>query len=132
MKVIATYHGGYAATVHARHHTIAVDEPEASGGEDLGAMPTELLAASLASCFALALGHVARKRERDLPGLTVTVEGERPGRELRYGRLTVTAAADVPIDELDALIERARRFCWVSNTFADPPHIEYRSAPEVP
>jgi putative redox protein len=132
MKVTATYHGGYAATVHARQHTIAVDEPEASGGDDLGAMPTELLAASLASCFALALGHVARKRDRDLPGLTVTVEGERPGRELRYARFTVTAAADVPHDELDPLIERARRFCWVSNTFADPPHIEYRSAPEVP
>jgi putative redox protein len=132
MKVTATYHGGYSATVHARSHTIAVDEPESAGGEDGGAMPTELLAASLASCFALALGHVARKRERDLPGLTVTVEGRRPGRELRYDRFTVTAVADVPQEELEALIERARRFCWVSNTFADPPHIEYRSAPEVP
>jgi putative redox protein len=132
MKVTATYHGGYSATVNARHHTIAVDEPEHSGGEDGGAMPTELLAASLASCFALALGHVARKRERELPGLTVTVEGVRPGRELRYGRLTVTATADVPPEELDALIERARRFCWVSNTFAEPPDIEYRSATEVP
>jgi putative redox protein len=132
MKVTATYHGGYSATVHARSHTIAVDEPESAGGEDGGAMPTELLAASLAGCFALALGHVARKRERELPGLTVTVEGRRPGRELRYDRFTVTAVADVPPEELDPLIERARRFCWVSNTFADPPHIEYRSAPEVP
>ena len=43
MKVTATYHGGYAATVEARGHTVEVDEPVESGGEDAGFMPTELL-----------------------------------------------------------------------------------------
>jgi len=131
LEVTATFHGGFAATVAARGREIAVDEPVQSGGQDSGIMPTELLAAALASCFALALGHAARKRDLELPGLRVRVEAERAGSELRYGRMVVTATADVPEAELAALVTRAVRFCWVSNTFAAPPEIEYRSASEV-
>ena len=127
MIVTATYHGGYAATVDARGHAIAVDEPEGSGGEDGGAMPTELLAGALASCFALALGHVARRAGAELPGLRVEVQADRAGRELRYGRMVVSARADV---SLEPYMERARRLCWVSNTFAAPPEIEYRTEDE--
>jgi uncharacterized OsmC-like protein len=121
IEATATYHGGYHATVTARGHEITVDEPEHAGGEDQGMMPTELLAASLASCFALALGHAAGG---ELPGLKVTASAERAGRELRYGRLVVTARADVP---LEPYMARARRLCWVSNTFHQPPEIDYRT-----
>jgi putative redox protein len=131
MKVTATYHGGYSATVEARGHTVDVDEPADFGGSDGGFMPTELLFAGLASCFALALGHAARKRDMELPGLRVDVSAERAGRELRYDRVVVSASADVPHEDLATLVERAERFCWVSNTFAAPPDIEYR-ATEVP
>jgi uncharacterized OsmC-like protein len=123
VKASATFHGGYRATVDIRGHAIAVDEPEPMG-ENSGSMPTELVAAGLASCFALALGHVARAKGEELPGLTVEVEAERAGRELRYGRMLVTARADVP---LEPYMARARRLCWVSNTFAAPPEIEYRT-----
>jgi putative redox protein len=127
MKVTATFHGGYAATVEARGHRVEVDEPAEAGGEDGGFMPTELLFASLASCFALAVGHAARKRDLDVPGLRVDVTAERPGRELRYDRVVVSVSADFPLAELAALVEKAERFCWVSNTFATPPQIEYRA-----
>jgi len=132
LEVTASYHGGFAATVEARGREIAVDEPVASGGQDDGVMPTELLMGALASCFALALGHAARKRDCELPGLRVRVVAERAGTDLRYGRIVVTATADVPAAELATLVERARRFCWVSNTFATPPDIAYRSETEVP
>jgi putative redox protein len=132
LDVTAVHHGGFTATVHARGHEIAVDEPVESGGHDDGAMPTELLLGSLASCFALALDFAARKRDQELPGLRVRVVAERAGTELRYARIVVTATADVPAAELAPLVERARRFCWVSNTFATPPDIAYRSETEVP
>lgn len=131
MKVTATFHGGYAATVEARGHRVEVDEPPTAGGEDRGFMPTELLFGGLASCFALALGHAARKRDVELPELQVTVTAERPGNELRYGRVTVTASARAPHEQLEDLVQKAARLCWVSNTFAQPPQIEYR-ATEVP
>ena len=124
MRATATFHGDYAATVEVRGHTLAVDEPVASGGADSGAMPTELLAGALASCFALALGHAARREGVELPGLRVDVEAERAGRELRYGRLVVFAQADV---SLEPFMDKAQRLCWVSNTFATPPEIEYRT-----
>jgi putative redox protein len=126
ISATATWRGGYATDVDVRGHTLRVDEPAHVGGDDTGPMPTELMCAALSGCFVLALAHVAGKRDRDLPGLRVTVRAERAGTELRYGRFVVEASADVPRDELEGLLERAVRFCWVSNTLARPPEVEYR------
>ena len=125
LEVTARWRGGYRADVEARGHTVAVDEPVDSGGGDEGLMPTELFCAALASCFCLAVGHVARKRAIEVPGLVVRVRSERAGRELRYARFLVACGADVEDDVLDALIERARPFCWVSNTLAAGVEVEY-------
>jgi uncharacterized OsmC-like protein len=125
LEVTATWRGGYAADVRARGHEIRIDEPPSSGGSDEGMMPTELFCAAMASCFCLALGHVAGKRELELPGLQVTVRAERPGRELRYSRFVVESSADVADDVLAGLIERARPMCWVSNTLAAGVEVEY-------
>ena len=95
MEVTATFHGGFAATVEARGHTARRRRAGESGGNDDGFMPTELLFGALASCFALALGHAARKRDVDCPDLRVDVAAERAGHELRYDRVVVSASADV-------------------------------------
>ena len=128
LEVTARFRGGFRADVEARGHTVAVDEPADHGGEDRGFMPTELFCAALASCFCLAIGHVARKRSLDVPDLTVTVRSERAGRELRYARLVVECAAAVDDETLALLVERARPFCWVSNTLAAGVAVEYRRA----
>jgi putative redox protein len=125
LEVSASWVGGYQVKVQARGHELAVDEPEWIGGENAGMMPTELLCASIASCFSLALAFAARKRGRELPGLRVTVRTERVGRELRYETFELEAQADVPDDELAPLIESARRFCWVSNTLAEGGQLKY-------
>jgi uncharacterized OsmC-like protein len=126
LEVDATWLGGYESRVETRGHEIVIDEPVSSGGHDHGMMPTEALCAALASCFCLALAHAAGKRGRELPGLRVVVRAERAGNELRYAQLDVEAQADVPGDELAALIEPARRFCWVSNTLAGGVELTYR------
>jgi putative redox protein len=129
LEVNAAWQGGYRTLVDARGHEFTVDEPESAGGGNLGMMPTEVFCASVASCFCLALAHVARKRSLDLPGLEVTVRAERAGRELRYRRLAVEARADVPDERLARLIEPARRVCWVSNTLAGELELEYGYTP---
>jgi putative redox protein len=129
VHVEAQWQGGLSALTAARGHEVLADEPVAAGGGDLGMMPTELLCAALASCFCLAMVWVAAKRGVELPGLRVTVDGERLGRELRYGRLRVDVAAAIPEDDLAALLERAERFCWVSNMLADDLDVEYASTP---
>jgi putative redox protein len=125
LEVTATWLSGFRATVQARGHELAVDEPEEEGGANEGVMPTELLCAALASCFCLALAFVADKRGRELPGLRVVVRTTRAGRELRYHRFDVEAQAEVPSEELAALIEPARRVCWVSNTLAEGVELRY-------
>jgi putative redox protein len=128
LEVTARFRGGFRADVEARGHHVAVDEPADHGGGDEGFMPTELFCAALASCFCLAIGHVARKRSLEVPGLTVTVRAHRAGRELRYDKLVVECGASLDGDTLDMLIERARPFCWVSNTLAAGVEVEYRRA----
>ncbi len=119
--------GGYESCVQARGHEISIDEPGSDGGGDGGMMPTELLCASIASCFCLALAHVAAKRGRELPELRVVVRAQRPGRELRYDRFEIEAQANVHDDELAALLEPARRVCWVSNTLTQGVQLSYHS-----
>lgn len=127
LTATATWVTGYLTDVSVRGHRVLVDEPRDSGGTDAGPMPTELFCAALASCFCLAVAHVARKRALEVPGLRVTVEAERAGRDLRYGRLTVTTVADLDAETLGPLVERAKPFCWVSNTLAAGTELEYRT-----
>jgi uncharacterized OsmC-like protein len=56
----------------------------------------------------------------------VVVRSRRAGRELRYERFEIEAQANVPDEELEALIEPARRVCWVSNTLAHGAELSYR------
>jgi putative redox protein len=127
LEVRADFRGGYRTDVTARQHGFIVDEPVSAGGGDEGMMPTEVLWASMASCFCMSLAHVARKRGIDLPDLAVIVRAERAGKELRYGRVVIEASADVEDAVLERLIEPARRVCWVSNTLAGETDYEYRS-----
>jgi putative redox protein len=124
-EVTATWLRGFEARVETRGHVIAVDEPLEDGGTDAGVMPTDLLAASIASCFCLALAFTAGKRGRELPGLQVAVRRFRAGRELRIEGFEIEARAEVPEDELAALMEPARRVCWVSNTLAHGVELSY-------
>ncbi len=127
LLVTASWLGDYRTDVAVRSHTVRVDEPREANGTDTGPMPTELFCAALASCFCLAVAHVAAKRAIELRDLRVTVEADRAGRELRYDRLVVTTAADLDGDGLAELVERAKRFCWVSNTLAAGTSVEYRT-----
>lgn len=125
--VEARWQGGLSATVTARDHELIADEPETYGGGNQGMMPTELFFAGLASCFCLAVAHVAAKRDIELRGLRVSVDAERIGKELRYSRLRVEVAAASGEHDLDALVKRAKPFCWVSNMLADDIEVSYVS-----
>ena len=129
LHVQATRTGPLSARVTAREHELIADEPSSVGGEDAGMMPTEVFFAGLASCFCLAVAHVAAKRDIELPGLQVTVDAERLGRELRYGRIRVEVSADPGDHDLAALVERAKPFCWVSNML--DPDLEVTYVPVV-
>lgn len=100
---------------------IVVDEPETHGGTDTGPQPTDLLLASVASCIALSMAFVARKRGVELQGLDVTVVGTYQG--LEFESIAATITSGTPRDELEGLVPEAERVCYVSNTLRRGPEL---------
>jgi putative redox protein len=71
MRAIARQREKLTHDVKAGDHTITVDEPVPSGGDDLGPSPQELLAAALASCTAVTMEMYAHRKGWDVAGLAV-------------------------------------------------------------
>ncbi len=128
MPVTAYWEGGYSCRVVVRDRfELRADEPPEEGGADTGPRPTELLLASLASCFAMAVAYAGRKRQVDLPhDLAVTAIGEYEGTRIRKVRVEVAAGLARP--ELESLVSQAIAYCWVSNTIKGGPELEFAVA----
>lgn len=120
-SVRAEWRGGYRVELEIRdgRFSLVCDETPEDGGADAGPMPSEMLFASVASCFAMAIAWAARKRRQELPDLVVVVNGRYDRPERRYDRLEIVAsstlAADAP-DAFDAILKLAREVCWVTRT----------------
>lgn len=109
--------GDYRTEINIRGvHKISGDEMPQYGGEDTGPMPTELLLAGVASCMCLAVHHVAKKRRITLNEIRVSAEAEKDMDAFRFHLIELLVEADLPQEELDALVERSRGYCFVSNT----------------
>jgi putative redox protein len=65
---------GYEHEVEIREHRLIVDETEEKGGGDQGPTPTELLAASLATCTAITIEMYADRKEWELGGVEVQAD----------------------------------------------------------
>lgn len=123
MEITAYWEGGYRCRVPVRDFEIVIDEPSQYGGTDEGPMPTELFLSALASCFAMAVYHVFRKRGVELPDLAVRVDADYGG--LRFERIRVEVHSSHPRDEIEALLHRAISYCYVSNTLRGQPDMEF-------
>jgi len=74
MRAKATQRSNYTHDVTVRKHQLTADEPEDSGGDDMGPSPQELLAASLASCTAITMEMYARRKGWNVEGMSVDVD----------------------------------------------------------
>ena len=74
MRAVARQREKYTHDVKVRKHHLTADEPEESGGDDMGPSPQELLAASLASCTAITIEMYANRKKWDIAGLEVDVD----------------------------------------------------------
>jgi uncharacterized OsmC-like protein len=121
----AEWKGGLSTDVTGRGHAIRVDEPKEYGGDDTGPMPTEVLAAALASCMCLSVAWAAGKRRVTLPDLVVEVQPVRVPDEPRHGRYELRITSSAPTEELQPCVDLGARYCWVTNTLKNPPEIAY-------
>ncbi|MGV9306597.1 OsmC family protein [Nonomuraea sp. NPDC003727] len=122
--VEARWRGGYRVDVTAGSFRLLVDEPESAGGTDTGPQPTDYLLAAVASCFALALVHSARKVGEEPAVLDVSVTGTYEG--TRYSDIAIDVVSSLTDEQAERFVEAAQRVCYVTNTLRVPPRITVR------
>ncbi|NMI01325.1 OsmC family protein [Pseudonocardia acidicola] len=125
--VEARWAGGLRAVVDAGGFEVVADEPASVGGTGTGPQPTELLLASIASCFTLALAYSAKKRDVELSGLRVEVTGRYDGPRFDAFRIVVHTTSPRG-EDLATLIKAAERVCYVTRTLSQAPEIEIVTA----
>ena len=124
-RVAVRHVAGDAYAITVRGHAVLVDQPEANGGQDTAATPTELLVASLASCVAFYAGRYLLRHGLDRSGLAVTAEftmaADRPAR-VGDVRLRISVPGGIPPQRRDALLAVASH-CTVHNTLRQQPGV---------
>ena len=120
-SVNAEWLGGYQVDVAAGGFDLRVDEPASKGGGDTGPQPTDYLLAAVASCFVLALVYSARKRDVELPSVSVNVTGTYDGP--RFADVAIEVVSPLPDEQAERIIASAERVCYVTNTLRRPPTI---------
>ncbi len=57
-------------------HTIIMDAPEKSGGEDVGPIPKPFILAALSGCTGMDIVSMLRKEQKEVADFSITVTGE--------------------------------------------------------
>ena len=120
-RVSARWDGDLRAVVDAGRFQLIVDEPESVGGTDRGPQPTDVLLASITSCFAIAMAYAARKHGTELSDLQVSASATYDGP--RFSTIAISLTSTMPRATLEQLIPLAKRVCYVTNTLRNPPEI---------
>ncbi|MFD5256396.1 OsmC family protein [Streptomyces bobili] len=120
-----------AYTVDIRGHRLQVDQPAEAGGTDTAPTPTELFAASLATCVAFYAGRYLHRHGLPRTGLRVrtefTMATDRPARVASL-RVVVVPPPELPAQRRDALLAVASH-CTVHNTLHRPPAVDIELEP---
>ena len=124
-QVVVNSGSGLTQTIQAGPHLLQADEPVASGGEDAGPSPYELLLASLGACTSMTLRLYANHKDWPLDRVTVRLEHWKVQPDTRGGggepvdeiKRVVVLVGDLSSAQRNRLLEVARR-CPVSRTLA--------------
>lgn len=124
MSELRTVHvrwmGQYRTDINIRGvHRLEGDETPEYGGDDSGPMPTEFFLASVASCMCLAVSHMAQKQRIELNSVEVSANAEKDLEIFRFKEIHLQIQADLPFKKLQSLVERAKKYCFVSNTIIE-------------
>jgi putative redox protein len=125
--VSATTCGQTAFALASERHSLVSDQSPEYGGEGLGPMPSELLLWAVAACFGQAVRHVAARRRQPVEALAVTANADKDPATFRFGEITLVVRAALPRQRLEALVEQAKRYCFVTNSLSVPIRLEIQA-----
>lgn len=105
--------GRYQQTVRLGKHTLIADEPAATGGEDAGPEPFDLLLAGLGACTSITLRMYAERKGFPLAGVSVElthdkIKADGHGTRDRIAR-RITLEGDLTPGQRDRLLAIANK-----------------------
>ena len=132
MEVSGESDGESKFVARARDHELVMDDPEAMGGDDDGAMPIEYLLAAWSGCLNATVRAVAPDFDLDVEGVEVAVAGgfdprkhlgradePRAGYQGVEATVDVEFAGDVDDDALTEFTAAVEERCPVSDNLAN-------------
>jgi len=125
MSIRARHLAGWNWELEARAHKLLADQSVASGGEDRGPMPSDLLLWSVASCFGMSVSFVAERMHRPLAGLELEVSGTKDPNSIRFGKLHIAVMARCPEEKLRSIVQLARKYCYITNSLSPEVTMEF-------
>jgi putative redox protein len=111
---------------NSKQHSIVLDLPESSGGDNTGPTALELAIMSLADCAVTIFADVAKKSDVTLDVLEVTAVADKPADSPTPSKvqLHVTVKSAERDQKLQALWRRTEANCPVVKIFTEPIPIE--------
>ena len=103
----------YAVQVRSHGHVWSLDEPASDGGEDTGPDPVTAFLGALLSCMTIAFKAAARRRKIAIERIAGHAKAPPKG-QVKEIALTLAVWSAASEQDLQALLERAKRGCYVS------------------
>ena len=103
----------YAVQVRSYSHVWSLDEPASDGGEDIGPDPVTAFLGALLSCLTIAFKAAARRRKIVIERIEGHAQAPPKG-QVKEIALTLAVRSAASEQDLQILLERAKRGCYVS------------------
>jgi putative redox protein len=117
-SALARRREGYETEVEIRQHRLIADEPQDRGGGDSGPKPTELLAASLATCTVITVLMYAERKGWELGPLEAAVDYTTPSVDAGPSfKVELRTPAELTDDQRERILVIAAK-CPVHKTLA--------------
>ncbi len=103
----------YAVRVRSHSHVWSLDEPVSDGGEETGPDPVTAFLGALLSCLTIAFKAAARRRKIAIERIEGHAQAPPKG-QVKEIALTLAVWSAASEQDLQTLLERAKRGCYVS------------------
>ena len=135
VKIEANMGEGFKVECLAGNHTVYIDQPTSTGGENSGPTPLEYLFISLAGCFC-AIGRIIANQQRiQLRGMKVMVDGEldtdgllgtNTKTRVGFSEITVLVGIDADLsgEEKEQFLSEIEKRCPVSDNISNSTKVE--------
>lgn len=109
-------HDTYLTRINMAGHQVLADEPKDIGGTDLGATPSQLLAAALASCTTITLSMYATRKNWAVKHIDCVVTTEKIAGKRSFNR-AITLTGDLTDEQKQRMLAIANK-CPVHKTLS--------------